>query len=70
MTLENSVRLWAGVMTLISVVLIWQHSPYWLLLTAFIGLNLVQSSFTGFCGAAIILKKLFFKQSSPVSERN
>ena len=35
-------------------------SPWWLLFTAFIGLNLIQSSFTGFCPAAIVFRKLGF----------
>ena len=69
MTLERSVRLWAGLMTLISLALAQFHSPYWLLLTTFVGLNQVQSSFTGFCGAERILKKLFFKKPAFATER-
>ena len=45
-------------MVLASLVLSELFSPYWLLLAAFVGLNLLQSSFTGFCPLAIILKKL------------
>lgn len=60
MTLENSVRLMAGIMTILSLVLYYFVSPYWLFLTAFVGLNLVQSSFTRFCPAEIIFKRLFF----------
>lgn len=63
MTLEGSVRLWAGLMLLLSLVLYWLVSPYWLLLSAFVGLNLVQSPFTGFCGAEMILKPIFFKNT-------
>jgi hypothetical protein len=51
----------AGTFILISVALGYYHSPYWLLFTAFVGLNLLQSSFTGFCPAAIIFKKLGLK---------
>jgi hypothetical protein len=51
----------AGSMVLLSLALAWLVSPYWLLLTAFVGLNLLQSSFTGFCPAAIIFRKLGLK---------
>jgi hypothetical protein len=37
------------------------HSHYWLWLTAFVGANLLQASFTGFCPLAIALKKLGFQ---------
>jgi hypothetical protein len=43
---------------LISLLLGHYHTPYWLWLTAFVGFNLLQSAFTGFCPLAIILKKL------------
>ena len=58
MTIENGVRIFAGTMVLISVALVHFVSPWWLLLTAFVGLNLLQASFTGFCPAAIVFKKL------------
>lgn len=60
MTLENSIRLLAGSMILLSLVLYWFVSPWWLLLTAFVGVNLIQSSFTRFCPAEMIFKRLFF----------
>jgi len=60
MTLENSVRLFAGIMILVSLLLYWLISPYWLLFTAFIGLNLIQSSFTKICPAEMFFKKIFF----------
>lgn len=50
--------LFAGFMVLVSLALGYYASPYWHLLTAFVGLNLIQASFTGFCPAAIFLKKL------------
>lgn len=62
MSLENSIRLLAGSMVLISLLLYWFVSPYWLLLTAFVGLNLVQSSVTRFCPAEIIIRKAFFER--------
>jgi hypothetical protein len=64
MTLENSIRLFAGSMVLLSLALNYFVSPYWLLLTAFVGLNLIQSSLTKFCPAEMIFKKLFFSSGS------
>jgi len=58
MTLDRSVMAFAGVMILVSLALAHLFSPYWLWLTAFVGLNLIQSSFTGFCPAAMALKRL------------
>ena len=60
MTLENTVRLFAGFMVLLSLTLYYFVSPYWLLLTAFVGLNLIQSSITRFCPAEIAFKRMFF----------
>ena len=61
MTLENSIRLLAGTLVILSLVLYYFVSPYWLLLTAFVGFNLLQSSLTKFCPAEIVFKKMFFK---------
>ena len=61
MTIENGVRVMAGIMILVSVALVHFVSPWWLLFTAFIGLNLIQSAFTGFCPAAIAFRKLGVK---------
>lgn len=58
MNLDRAVMAFAGVMILISVLLVHFVSPWWLLFTAFIGLNLLQASFTGFCPAAMLFKKL------------
>lgn len=68
MTLENSIRLLAGSMVLLSLVLYWFVSPWWLLLTAFVGVNLIQSSFTRFCPAEIIFRKLFFSERQDSSQ--
>jgi hypothetical protein len=62
MTLEHSVRVLAGTLVLVSVVLSWLVSPCWLILGAFVGVNLIQSAFTKFCLAEIIIGKLFFGQ--------
>ena len=58
MTTENAIRILAGTMILTSLALAHFVSPMWLLLTAFVGVNLIQSAFTGFCPAETILKKL------------
>lgn len=56
MTLENAVRVFAGSMVLLSVVLtVTVHSGF-IWLTVFIGANLIQSAFTGICPAAFFLK--------------
>lgn len=62
MNIDRAVLLLAGSMLLVSLVLTWLLSPYWLLLTAFVGANLFQAAFTGFCPAAIIFRKLDMKQ--------
>lgn len=62
MTLENSIRLLAGTLVMISVTLGYLVSPYWFLLTAFVGVNLIQSSFTRFCPAEMIFAKLFYNK--------
>jgi hypothetical protein len=60
MSIDRIVLAFAGTMILLSLALGYYVSPYWLLLAAFVGVNLLQSSFTGFCPLAIILKKLGF----------
>ncbi|MGV9669752.1 MULTISPECIES: YgaP family membrane protein [unclassified Gordonia (in: high G+C Gram-positive bacteria)] len=61
MTIDRAVLIMAGTMILISVALGAFVSGYWLWLTGFVGLNLLQSSFTGFCPAAFVFKKLGLK---------
>lgn len=58
MNIDRFVFAFAGMVVLLSVLLGHFVSPYWLLLTAFVGLNLFQAAFTGFCPLAIILKRL------------
>ena len=57
MTIDRVVMAFAGTLVLASVLLAWLVSPWWLLLAGFVGLNLLQSAFTGFCPAAIALRK-------------
>jgi len=58
MNIDKAVLAFAGCVVLISLALGWLVSPYWFLLTAFAGLNMLQASFTGFCPAAIVFRKL------------
>jgi len=69
MNIDRIVMAFAGSVILIGLGLGYTYSPYWFLLTAFVGLNLLQSAFTGFCPLAIVLRKLgvapgaaFYKQ--------
>ena len=57
MTIDKAVMAFAGMMILVSLGLSLWFSLYWLLLTAFVGLNLMQASVTGFCPAAIVLRR-------------
>lgn len=61
MTVDNGVRVIAGTMIIISLLLTLFVHPMFVWLTAFVGLNLIQSAFTGFCPAATFLKKIGFK---------
>lgn len=58
MSIERRIRLLAGSLVLIGLVLGLTVSSWWFLLVAFVGLNLAQSSFTGFCPAETILRKM------------
>lgn len=62
MTLDRSVLLFAGCMTLLSVVLTAFVSPLFVWFTVFIGANLIQSSFTGFCPAAMAFRAFGIKK--------
>ena len=64
MTVERGLRLMAGVMVLVSVALTHYVSGYWIWLTVFIGLNLLQSAFTDWCPAMNILRLLGLKDAS------
>lgn len=56
MSIDRIVMAFAGSVILVSLVLSHYHSVYWLWLAAFVGVNLLQSAFTGFCPLAMILK--------------
>ena len=57
MNLDRSIFLLAGTLTLVGTVLGAFVSPWWLLLSGFVGLNMLQASLTGICPAAFILKR-------------
>lgn len=61
MNIDRLVFVFAGSMVLLSLLLSRIHSTYWLWLTAFVGANMVQAAFSGFCPLAKILKVLGFK---------
>ncbi|MEQ9462355.1 MAG: DUF2892 domain-containing protein [Haliea sp.] len=67
MTLDRAVMAFAGVMILISLVLAQIHSSYWLWFTAFVGANLLQAAFTGFCPAAVLFRKLGIRTGTAFS---
>ncbi|MBE0438608.1 MAG: DUF2892 domain-containing protein [Gammaproteobacteria bacterium] len=58
MNIDRIVLAFAGSAILLSLLLSYYHSPYWLWFTTFVGANLLQSAFTGFCPLAKILKSL------------
>ena len=76
MTIERGLRAAAGAVVLLSAALAVFLSPYWLLLTAFAGLNLLQSAFTNWCPMVWLLARLGLKPcatpgsaSSPLGRR-
>ncbi len=64
MTLDRWIRLIAGTFIMLSLILSQIHSPYWLLFTAFVGVNLFQSSLTRWCLMEDILRKLGVREGS------
>lgn len=61
MTIDRAVFVFAGLVILIGVALAHYVSPWWILLSVFAGLNMIQAAFTGFCPAAMVFKKLGLK---------
>ena len=58
MNIDRVVFAFAGGAILTSAMLSWIHSPYWIFFTGFVGFNLFQAAFTGFCPVAFLLKRL------------
>lgn len=69
MTINAGLRLVAGFFTILSVVLGWYVSPYFFLFTVFVGLNQMQSAFTGWCPMMWMLGKLGFKREVVADEQ-
>lgn len=67
MTVNEGLRLMAGVFVLASILLAHYVSPWWLLFTGFVALNLIQSAFTRWCPAMMVLKKMGLKDERPVT---
>jgi hypothetical protein len=63
------VRRLAGTFVIASLLLAWQVSPWWLALSAFVGVNLVQSSFTGFCPAEMVFRRIERRQAKAAAAR-
>ena len=68
MTVERGLRAMAGVVILITLALAYWHSHYWLWFTAFVGLNLLQSAFTNWCPAMLILRKCGLSDCRPAAQ--
>lgn len=66
MKTEAFVRILAGSVVLLSLALAHWVSPWWLFLTGFVGVNLIQSAFTGFCPPSLVLRKLGWVDSRDV----
>lgn len=67
MSIDRIVMMFAGTVILVSIILSQLHHVYWLFLTGFVGANLLQASFTGFCPLASILKSLGIKPGQAFS---
>jgi hypothetical protein len=69
MNVDRAVLAFAGMMILTSLALAWFVSPYWLLLTAFVGVNMVQSAFTSFCPAAMIFRRFGLREGCAFADK-
>ncbi|MDO8330414.1 MAG: DUF2892 domain-containing protein [Fluviicoccus sp.] len=67
MTINAGLRIVAGFFVMLSVALGYYVNPAWFLFTAFVGANLFQSGFTGWCPMVWMLGKLGFKKECPVN---
>jgi len=69
MSVERGVTAFAGFMVLLSVLLTWKVHPGFVWLTVFVGANLLQSSFTGFCPAAMVMRKVGMKTEKELAAK-
>lgn len=67
MNIDRAVLAFAGFVVLTGLGLAYLYSPWWLFLSAFAGLNMLQASLTGFCPAAIVFRKLGLKAGNAFS---
>jgi Protein of unknown function (DUF2892) len=67
MNIDKAVLTFAGFVVLLGLSLGYLVNPYWYVLTAFAGLNMIQASFTGFCPAATVFKKLGVRSGNAFS---
>lgn len=67
MNIDRAVLTFAGFVVLLGLGLGYFVNPYWYLLTAFAGLNMIQAAFTGFCMAAFVFKKLGLRSGNAFS---
>ncbi|WP_157215273.1 YgaP family membrane protein [Flavisphingomonas formosensis] len=58
MTLDRAVMIFAGTVVLLGIVLSFTVHPWWIGLSGFAGLNMIQAGFTGFCPAAMVFKAM------------
>lgn len=69
-SLERAVEAFAGLMVLVSVALTWWVHPGFVWLTVFVGANLFQQAFTGFCPAAILMRRLGLRREAELAQRS
>lgn len=67
MSIERALFILAGSMVVITALLSKYHNPLWIWFTVFVGLNLFQSAFTGFCPAKSIMKKMGLKTEAEIA---
>ena len=70
MTIDKAIMVMGGTMVMASALLSVYHNPMWIWLTVFVGFNMIQSSFTGFCPPAMIMKKMGMKTESEVAKES
>ena len=67
MSIERALFVLAGSMVIITALLSKYHHPLWIWFTVFIGLNMFQSAFTGFCPAKMIMQKMGLKSEAEIA---
>ncbi len=69
MTIEKGLMVLAGSVVIISALLSMYHHPNWIWLTIFVGFNMIQSTFTGFCPPAMLMKKMGMKTEAEKAQQ-